>query len=123
MDGLFVNASNGEIRFTGSAIQTGMIIYVAKKEGSDRDGHILRTMTSSSSYLIGASGKYARALKINTAPSFTSSSPAVTSLNPNPHVYSYYRNANTFIFNDIGTQVSGGTTTQSTAGLLWGINT
>jgi cysteine-rich repeat protein len=123
LDGLFVNQNNGAIRFSGSDIQTGMIIYVAKKEWSDRDGHMLRTMTSSSSYLIGASGKYARALKINTAPSFTSSSPAVTSLNPNPHVYSYYRNGNTYIFNDIGTQVSAWTTTQSTLGLVWGINT
>lgn len=83
----------------------------------------MRTTTSSSSYLIGASGKYARALQINTSPSFISSNPAVTSLNPNPHIYSYYKSGTFYSFNDIGTVVSTGTTTQSISGLIWGINT
>lgn len=118
--GLFVPAAGTVgIKFTGSNITTGTIIYVTEKDGSDVDGYILRG-ESSSNYFIGAESTRARELRINAAPNL-GAPPAVTATNTDPHIYHYETSTGNYTFRDAGNFVASGAA-NSSSGIIWTVN-
>lgn len=104
--------SNGTrgIRFNGSAINNGSIIYVAEKYGGDSNGRMLGA-TDSNHYLIGAYGTRSRSLRIGNDPDHDNNAPSTTSNNTTPHIYAYHETAaDQYSFYDGGVLVSQGHT-------------
>ena len=100
--------SNGirGIRFDGSDISNGTIVYVTQKYQGDTNGEILEA-TDSDHYLIGAYRSKAKALRIGSQPSDYNSSPATNNGNTSPHIYEYTEKSDdTYTFYDNGNFVS-----------------
>ena len=109
--GVYVDSSGTRgIRFDGSAINNGTIIYVAQKKYGDKNGTILMA-TDDDHYLIGAYEKRSRALRIGNNPSHYYNSPSTSNYNTTPHIYEYTEQSdNTYTFYDNGKLVSQGNT-------------
>jgi len=109
--GIYVDSSGTRgIRFDGSDIANGTIVYVTQKYQGDTNGEILES-TESNHYLIGAYGSRSKALRIGSQPSHYYSSPATNNGNTSPHIYEYTEEANdTYTFYDNGNFVSQGNT-------------
>jgi prepilin-type N-terminal cleavage/methylation domain-containing protein len=100
---------NAGLQLINSNITQGDIFYVVQKRdpfsGTDSDGLGLQSSTANN-HLIGYNGTRRHALRINSAPNHSTSSPASTSNTTIPYIYSFHTDGTNYTFLDTGNSIS-----------------